>query len=207
MGQVLMKQRPALPLLPLYMSLQRIQASKNTRHLSATCFTCSPLAVCGHLECTAASRGMRVFNAVCGMRRWTTLRLDIAHLLASGDDENFKTAKLALRLHEGKDNKSLKNVVAVWQKKCVVFLFCCFRSKPETLNQRRARVKSTQSPDLLPATQPVRLPEESLCQDTKNNLAFSLRHDSLTVSGNSWCPVSQCDLFFRKQQQISPGCK
>ena len=38
-------------------------------------------------ECMAASAGMRVFNAMCGMWRWTTLNLGISHLLARGYDE------------------------------------------------------------------------------------------------------------------------
>lgn len=33
------------------------------------------------------AEGCECFNAVCGMWRWTTLHLDISHLLASGDDE------------------------------------------------------------------------------------------------------------------------
>lgn len=123
-----MKQRPTLPLLTLYMSLQHIQASKNTRHLSATCFTCSPLAVCGHLECTAASRGMRVFNAVCGMRRWTTLRLDISHLLASGDDENLKLQNWLPVCMKGRITRAWEMLLQSG-KKCVVFLFLLLLQK------------------------------------------------------------------------------
>lgn len=35
---------------PASINIQHITASRNIQYLSATCFTCSPLAVCGHLS-------------------------------------------------------------------------------------------------------------------------------------------------------------
>lgn len=161
MGLVLMKQRPALPLLPLYMSLQRIQASRNTRHLSATCFTCSPLAVCGHLECTAASRGMRVFNAVCGMWRRTTPRLDISHLLASGDDENLKLQNWLPVCMKGRITRTWKMLLQSG-KKCV----CCFFF---LLLQ-----KQTRDPELKKGTSEVNSVPRLITSDSTSSLSWAI---------------------------------